>query len=411
MRLSTCLTIAMVALVLVTATAIGLLTYRNVVAIALPRGLDRIDTNTRVIATELNATVRAARADVIGFRSSIAVIDIMTARLNGLVDPAAAAAETELRKRLAQRFVSELTGKPDYAQFRLIGAGDGGRELVRVGRSGTDGAIRIVPDNELQRKGDRNYFEAAIALPPNGIYISPVDLNQENGVFETPFVPTLRAAAPIYTPDGKPFGIVIINTDLRPSFARIRSEIKNGAELYIVNERGDYLLNPTPSREFGFEFNKPVRIQDDFPGFVDLLAKDDTTPLLMTDRSGARFGVGWESVKLGGGPRVSVIETVPYSQVIGAATAICNSSLVGGLAAIVCALLLAVALARSLTRPLVQMTKAVECFSDDAPFAMPAGGGREIDVLAAAFGHMAAEFKGKDGGPQAGDRGAPPHFR
>ncbi len=55
MRLSTCLTIAMVALVLVTATAIGLLAYRNVVAIALPRGLDRIDTNTRVIATELNA--------------------------------------------------------------------------------------------------------------------------------------------------------------------------------------------------------------------------------------------------------------------------------------------------------------------------------------------------------------------
>ena len=55
MRLSTRLTIAMVALVLVTATAIGLLTYRNVVAIALPRGLDRIDTHAHIVATVLEA--------------------------------------------------------------------------------------------------------------------------------------------------------------------------------------------------------------------------------------------------------------------------------------------------------------------------------------------------------------------
>ena len=53
MSLSSRLTIAMVASVLVTATAIGLLTYRSVLAIALPRGLDRIDTYARVLATGL----------------------------------------------------------------------------------------------------------------------------------------------------------------------------------------------------------------------------------------------------------------------------------------------------------------------------------------------------------------------
>src|ERR1700744_4030479 len=88
MRLSTRLTIAMVALVLVTATAIGLLTYRNVVAIALPRGLDRIDTYARVLATGLEDSVRGARADVIGFRASLAVFDIMTANLKSGIDPA-----------------------------------------------------------------------------------------------------------------------------------------------------------------------------------------------------------------------------------------------------------------------------------------------------------------------------------
>jgi hypothetical protein len=214
MRLSTRLTLAMVALVLLTATAISVLTYRNVLALALPRALDRIDTHARVIATVLEASVRGARADVIGFRASNAVIDIMNARLNSANDPAAANVEAEWRRRLALRFVAELTGKPEYAQFRLIGVADGGGELVRVDHSGPAGAIRVVPDAELQRKGDRDYFKEAITLSPNEIYVSQIDLNQEQGVIDTPHVPTLRTAAPIYTPGGKPFGIVIIKGHL-----------------------------------------------------------------------------------------------------------------------------------------------------------------------------------------------------
>ena len=332
---------------------------------------------------------------MIGFREAVAVNDIVTANLNSNVGAAANTTETELRKRLALRFVAELTGKPDYAQFQLIGVADGGRELVRVDHSGPGGAIRVVPDDELQRKGDRDYFKETIGLPADGAYVSPIDLNQEQGVFQTPYVPTLRTAVPIYTPDGKPFGIVIINVDLRQAFARIRSEMRGGIQIYVVNERGDYLLHPDPNREFGFEFGRPIRLQDDIPEFARLLADEDTAPQVMMDRTGARFGVGWETMWLAGGPRVSVIETVPYAQVIAAATAIRDSSLVGGLAAVLCALVLAVVLARSLTRPLVQMTKAVEDFTDGAMIALPAGGGPDINLLAGAFRRMATESQAK----------------
>jgi len=393
MKLSTRLTIAMVALVLFTATAIGVLTYRNVVAIALPRGLDRIDTHARVIATILEASLRGARADAIGFHAASA-IETMAANSNG-GDPAARAIEAESRRRLALRFVAELTAKPNYAQFRVIGVADGGRELVRVDRSGPGGAIRVVPDDELQPKGEPDYFKTTIALPPDGIYVSPINLNQENGAFEIPYAPTLRTAAPIYAPGGKPFGIVIINVDLRPVFGRIQADLLESAALYVVNEAGDYLLNPDPSREFGFEFGRPARVQDDFPAFAGLLAGKDTPPQVMSDRTGARFGVGWDSVRLAGGPKVSVIETVPYAQVIAAATSIRDSSLIGGLLAVLCALGLAVGLARSLTRPLVQMTKAVKAFPGDGSIAMPTGGGAEIGVLAEAFAHMATESQAK----------------
>jgi PAS domain S-box-containing protein len=395
MGLSTRLTIAMVGLVLATAIALGILTYRTVVAVALPRGLDRIDTHARVVATLLQASAAAARADIIAIRDSNSAKELAKAHPDGDSDPAARLTEAQWRRRLAVHFAAELAGKPAYAQLRLIGIANGGRELVRVDRSGPGGAIRVVPDAELQPKGERDYFKATIALPPGHLYVSPVDLNEERGAIEVPHVPTLRTAAPIFTRDGKPFGIIILNFDLRSAFAHIRSEMRNHIKLYVVNEHGDYLLNPDPRREFGFQLGNAMRVQADFPEFAGLLAKDDTPPSVMTDRSGARFGVGWSSVRLAGGPRVSVIETVPYAQVVAAATAIRDSSLVGGLLAVLCALVLAVALARSLTRPLVQITKAVQSFSDDASVTLPSGGGQEIKVLAGAFRQMAADSQAK----------------
>ena len=59
-----------------------------------------------------------------------------------------------------------------------------------------------------------------------------------------------------------------------------------------------------------------------------------------------------------------------------------------------CAALLAVLLSRSLTQPLVRMTKAVEAFPREPAAAMPAAGG-EIGVLARAFTRMMAEVKDK----------------
>jgi CheY-like chemotaxis protein len=47
-------------------------------------------------------------------------------------------------------------------------------------------------------KGDRPYFKETIKLAENEIYVSPIDLNQENGAVEIPDVPTLRVATPIF---------------------------------------------------------------------------------------------------------------------------------------------------------------------------------------------------------------------
>jgi PAS domain S-box-containing protein len=390
MRLSTRLTIAMVALVLLATIAVGVLTYRNIAMFALPRALDRIDTHAELLANELAASVRGARADVLGFRSSNAVIDIIAAHLARGSDPTAAATEAGWRRRLGLRFAAELVSKPNYHEFRYIGVDDGGRELVRVDRLDPGAPPRIVPDYDLEREGDREAFKQAIQLPPTEVYVSPVDLNAE-----TARIPVLRVATPVHTPDGRPFGILIITVDMRPAFDRIRSAPPKGGRLYVVNERGDYLVHPDRAREFGFESGKLFRIQDDFPDFAQILASDDSTPRVIEDRAGKPFGVGLASVRLADGPRVTVVQAMPYAQLTVATMAVRDSSLMAGFAAAFCAFVLAVIVARSLTRPLVQMTKVVQGFSRDEAVALPTGGGHEIGVLAHEFAHMAAESRAK----------------
>mgnify|MGYP001551348808 CR=1 FL=1 len=158
---------AMIALAVFTALAVGLVSYRNVTAAALPRALDRFDLQTELIATRLAASVQGLRADVLGFRAAAALDGMMQARLNGGTHLLDGTGFDAWRQRLATRFVAELSAKPLYRQFRVVGVADGGRELLRVGRDGPGDAIRIAPDSELRPEGGRNFFRQAIALAAN----------------------------------------------------------------------------------------------------------------------------------------------------------------------------------------------------------------------------------------------------
>jgi signal transduction histidine kinase/HAMP domain-containing protein len=255
--------------------------------------------------------------------------------------------------------------------------------------------VRIVPDAELQPKADRDYFRAAIDLPDGAIHVSPVELNIERGAIEVPHVPVLRVATPVRASDGRPFGIVIINVDLRSAFDTLRSSARPGAQVFVVNAEGDYLVHPDRAREFGFDLGRRHRIQDDFPAFGALLASGDVGGDIVHDSLGAGHGVAAARTVLAGGPAVTVIETVPYAALFAWLDAVRDSSLVGGLAAVLLAVVLAVILSRSLTRPLARMTRAVEAFGRGEPVAVPTRAGGEIGALARAFARMSTDMTEK----------------
>src|SRR5262249_2633764 len=153
------------------------------------------------------------------------------------------------------------------------------------------------------------------------VYVSPIDLSRDHDIAATPHIPVLHVATPLQKPDGSPFGLVIINIDMRPAFARIRAAARDGGRIYPANAPGDYLRHPEPAIELGFELGQPSRLQDDFPDFARLLDANASTPQVMRDRTGAEFGVGWTAVRLAEGPRVAVINAIPYKALMAAAIA------------------------------------------------------------------------------------------
>jgi PAS domain S-box-containing protein len=395
MTLTTRLAIAMIALVAAAVSAVGWLSYRGLEQAILPRVLDRIETHSRLVAAELQSYVRGARADVAAFQSAAALNGLIRAHLAGGIDPVDGLSEKTWHERIAERLSAELEAKPAYAEFRIIGLDDGQREIVRADRTGPNGAVRIVPYEELQRKGDRAYFKETIRLRPGGIYVSPLNLIGGDGAVKTPHVPALRIATPVFAPDGNPFGIVIINVDMRPAFERVRSSLRQGGEIYVVNAKGDYLVHPDAAQEFGSQLGKPTNWRADFPGLAPSLGALQSVSQIERRQSGHPGALALAPAVLAGKEWVAVIESVSNAVFMESAAPIRNTSLLVGLVAVLCAAALAVLVARSLTRPINRLTAAVEGLGRNDPIRIPVDAGGETGVLARAFARVMGETNAK----------------
>ncbi|MBV9564796.1 MAG: cache domain-containing protein, partial [Bradyrhizobium sp.] len=248
MGLSARLTAGMVALIVLSVAATGALTYHNVSIVEVPRGLDRLDSHARLLASDLEASVRGSRSDALGIPTAAAVAleGVRRTTRAGGVDPFGSTTLAQWRGELGGRFAAQLTASPDYDQIRLIGAADGGREIARADRFGPGNTVRVVPEAELQPRGDRDYFQRAMRLHGGEVDISAVELDRERGAIDAPHVPLVRASTPVVGPDGRPFGIVVIDIDLRGPFAHARESALPGGRVYIVNTSGDYLAHPDP---------------------------------------------------------------------------------------------------------------------------------------------------------------------
>jgi PAS domain S-box-containing protein len=377
----------MVFLVLATTGALSLFTYHFVTESLIPRALERLETKAALGATELDGALTTARQDLLAIQNTVGVVPQRVATRS--IAPIVPEADAQLRAGTAERFVAALREKPAWHQLRIIGATNGGRELLRVDRGGANGTERIVPDSELRPQGEDEYVKRTMSLAGADVYASQI-LPDRSGDPTAPLL--LHIGMQLPAADGRPFGIILIDYDLGPQLEHIRSRIAGSNQVAVVNAAGDYLLDFGPGRRLASGDKATARVQDDFPESDTALGSGNGGSAIWRDRNGARYGVGWQTVRVAGGPGITILVAGPYGALNHGLSAVSRSALAGGAVAMLLALLLAVGFARSLSKPLTQMTAAVQGLSRGEQVVMPTKGGREIAILAASFTEMTTQL-------------------
>ncbi|HEY8027670.1 MAG TPA: PAS domain S-box protein [Burkholderiaceae bacterium] len=185
------------------------------------------------------------------------------------------------RVRMQQIFSAFAQENPDVSKVRFIGIAGNVGEIVRVDQ--LQGRIVVTPDDQLQSKAERYFIVNAVKLAAGEVYISDVDLNQEHGKVQPPFVKTIRAATPVYAADGKLFGVIVLNLNVQGLFNRLAANSSTFLQIYLTNGKGDYLLRPDSQDVFGFDQGNAWRWQNDFR----LLPRDSDEPAGLERYAGA----------------------------------------------------------------------------------------------------------------------------
>ena len=382
-------------LILLATLVLGYLLYAGSRQLLIVNSRTRLAHNAEVVKTRWQATVQGITDDVRLLISTPAVSGIVRAATSGGTDPTTNLSAEAWREQLAEIFTSLLMSRPAYFQVRLIGIHDQGREIIRFDQ--TQGNITRTHADSLQQKGDRDYFQETIQLAKGGIYLSEIDLNQEYGVVSTPYLPTLRASSPIYDQQGNPFGIIIINVDASQIFSELENLTDNHISLFLTNASGDYLMHPDTTKTFGFNKEKRYRIQHDFSipdtlfhenaalaHFVDIEMDNISSSILYLEQ----IPFGQEE------NRFLVLGTAsPLTSVLAGVQALRNQSFTITLAICIMGIFLTWVFARYLTRPLIQITKAVTQFtSGQTPKNIPVQRKDEIGILARSFNKMSGQI-------------------
>jgi signal transduction histidine kinase len=375
------------ALVLATATLLGVVTWWSFDKLVGDVRRESLDRLTRTSGDRLEGSFTLLRRDA----ELIAMIPAVRRY-------AMSGGEDELR-RMGELLTQLSRGRPFYSTLRIVGVADNGREVLRVDRDGD--TVTLVPNAELQPIGDLPFFREAIATPIGSYFRSRVELDREHGKIVVPHRPTVRATVPLAGADGGVWGIVVISVDFGRLVDFVLPDRRGERTVRIASEDGDYLIHEDDDRAFGFEFGKRHRVQDDAPPTAPLFgAGARAGDSIVLDWPGKEHALaqfrrlGVETVDFGH-PIVFGIISTP------AALAANTSSLVQR-ALVVTAILLLLAMAMGyfgswvVAKPIRRIGAAARAFAKgDSPRELPTARNDEIGDLARAFVLMTESLRTK----------------
>ncbi len=159
---------------------------------------------------------------------------------------------------------------PDIFQARILA--DNGQEVIRVDRT-VDGVIRI-PDQDLQDKSDRYYYQRATKITADEVYISALDLNVENDKIEVPWRPTVRLISQVRDKSGQKQGYLVFNIDVTPMLAEFGYFAPRSVQTTLLNNDGYWLAGKPRQDLWGFMTGNDNTLAKTDPGLWQKLQSE-----------------------------------------------------------------------------------------------------------------------------------------
>jgi signal transduction histidine kinase/ActR/RegA family two-component response regulator len=304
--------------------------------------------------------------------------------LNGQDDPNASSRDAEIA--LFKTFLNRSTNQ--YKDIRIIDLA--GQELLRVDGDGKP----VVVNSSKENQAGQPYFNQAIGLPSNEVYISEFDLNRTEGAIEVPHVPILYYSVPLEV-DGNIVAVLVAKIILSQLFMDIRAY--SDKPIYLINQDGSYLLNPDSTKLYGkilkngITFDNERSRKDVTTMFgnkqgIVLESPDhpDTLETYVQIRPESQIGLRW-----------LMIRSIPIASIVGEVNSTQRIAILLSAIALLIAIIVAIFFTRSIVRPVQQLALVADTVRQgNWNVTVPGTSAKdEIGHLAAAFDAMLRELK------------------
>ncbi|MCH7728204.1 MAG: hypothetical protein IH991_17260, partial [Planctomycetes bacterium] len=238
------------------------------------RELEQLRTIAAAQDAMLGSEIEGLRGDVLFLASQNSVKSLLAEIENpNNLTPAEKLRFEENSRPLIRQLQEFLKHKPSYMQARLIN--EHGWEVVRVERDASKlsdasvvnpAQIEVSVATKLRDKSGSGYFTQRTKHDPGYVYLSQLELNEEDGVKDWHF-PVIRAAVPIADDQGKRLGIVIINMHFSTLANLVQKplETEQNMLIYLTNAEGQFLIHPVEAISFchvrGLDFDVQTTYQ------------------------------------------------------------------------------------------------------------------------------------------------------
>jgi len=393
------LSLSSIILVLVSVGVVGGLFYNKTTELLVEDALQDLSGEVQDAGELLRAVINTQRQDVL-FLTNISPVQGMLRTRSGRKYPGNDNSSYEQWvARLQTTFASQLKRKASYLYIRFIDAQ--GQELVTVGRRGS--TIVRFDDDQLQNKAHRVYVRESLKLPQGAVFFSEINLNREYGKVVEPHQEVLRTATPIFDEQSNELaGLMVITAEIGSALRTIQQRVreKSESDIYITNDRGSYLLHPDATKTYGFDLNKQHRIQEDIPRLEKQFSPEnkDMQLILLPQDTDSQHVVNFTKIPFD--PTrperfIAVAMAQHYDSIVAVQSEVLNEVMMWTLLLAVGAVGLAILFSIHLTRPIKQMTQAIDAFAQEglSEASLPVGQGDEVGLLARSFASMARQVE------------------